>query len=128
MVHYSVLNSSQLDSTMSQMNPVHNFSFFIFLRSVLKIFSHLLLELKRGPLNSGFRKKKLYQILMSLMCGIFPARTLLVLITLILFAKVYRLRSFSFLSPPSSGYLPSLSSRYYRQQTFSQNLTYVLSM
>jgi hypothetical protein len=51
------------------------------------------------------------------MCGTFPARPFLVLITLVLFAKEYRLRNCSFLSPPASGYLPSLSSKYYPQQT-----------
>ena len=64
-VHYSVQNSPSPVFILSQVFPLHGPPSYFFLRSILILSFHILLNIKSGLYFSGFPTKTLYALLLS---------------------------------------------------------------
>jgi hypothetical protein len=64
--HYRAHKSLPLVTILSHINPVHNTLFYLSLRSILILFSHLCLGLPSGLFPSGFPTNILYAFFFSL--------------------------------------------------------------
>jgi hypothetical protein len=88
-VHYHVHKSPPLVPILSHINPIHTIPSY--LRSILVLFTHLLLGLPSGLVPSGFLTYILYAFLLSHIRATFPSHlTLLELIILIILGEEYK--------------------------------------